>query len=57
VKRTPVYGPGTVLRPLVLALKLAAGTLAFAVYVWFEAVRNVGRVKRRKAARRRARNA
>jgi hypothetical protein len=36
-------------------LKLVAATLAFAVYVWFAAVRNVGRVKRRKAARRRAR--
>jgi hypothetical protein len=29
--------------------------LGFGVYVWFTAVRNVGRVKRRKAARRRAR--
>jgi hypothetical protein len=33
-------------------LKLAAALAAFLVYVWFEAVRNVGRVKRRKAARR-----
>lgn len=36
-------------------LKLVAATLAFAVYVWFSAVRNAGRVKRRKALRRRAR--
>ena len=50
-----MYRPGTVLGRLVLALKLAAGALAFAVYVWFEAVLNLGRVKRRKAARRRAR--
>ena len=42
---------------IVLALKLAAAALAFAVYVWFSAVRNLGRVKRRKAARRRARRA
>ncbi|HWN21025.1 MAG TPA: hypothetical protein VNP93_03565 [Gaiellaceae bacterium] len=33
-------------------LKLAAAALAFGVYVWFTAVRNIGRVKRRKAARR-----
>jgi hypothetical protein len=38
-------------------LKLVAAALAFAVYVWFAAVRNVGRVKQRKAARRRARTA
>jgi hypothetical protein len=36
-------------------LKGIAAALAFAVYVWFAAVHNVGRVKRRKAARRRAR--
>ena len=36
-------------------LKLLGAALAFGVYVWFAAVRNVGRVKRRKAARRRAR--
>lgn len=51
-KRTPVYGPYTV-RRVVFALKLAAGALAFGVYVWFGAVRALGRVKRRKAARRR----
>jgi hypothetical protein len=51
-----VYGAGIVGR-IVLALKVAAGAFAFAVYVWFSAVRNVGRVKRRKAARRRARTA
>jgi hypothetical protein len=33
-------------------LQLAAAALALAVYVWFAAVRNLGRVKRRKAARR-----
>jgi hypothetical protein len=44
-------------RRLVLALKLALASLAFAVYVWFAAVLNVGRVKRRKAARRVARRA
>jgi hypothetical protein len=34
-------------------LKLAAAALAFTVYVWVAAVRNAGRVKRRKALRRR----
>ena len=38
-------------------LKAIAAALGFAVYVWFTAVRNVGRVKRRKAARRRLRRA
>jgi len=33
-------------------LKLAAGALAFGLYVWFAAVRKVPHVKRRKAARR-----
>jgi hypothetical protein len=33
-------------------LKLLAATFAFAVYVWFAAVRLAPRVKRRKAARR-----
>jgi hypothetical protein len=33
-------------------LRLAAGVLALAVYVWVNAVRNVGRVKRRKHLRR-----
>ncbi len=36
-------------------LKLAGAALAFAVYVWFAAVRNVPRVKARKARRRRDR--
>jgi hypothetical protein len=36
-------------------LKAIAATLGLAVYVWFAAVRNVGRVKRRKAERRRLR--
>lgn len=36
-------------------LRLVAAALAFAVYVWFAAVRNAGRVKRRKALRRRLR--
>jgi hypothetical protein len=36
-------------------LQGVAAALALAVYVWFTAVRNVGRVKRRKAARRAAR--
>jgi hypothetical protein len=36
-------------------LKLTAAALAFATYVWFSAVRNAGRIKRRKAARRAAR--
>jgi hypothetical protein len=36
-------------------LRIVAAALALGVYVWFTAVRNVGRVKRRKAARRRAR--
>jgi hypothetical protein len=31
---------------------LIAATIAFVVYVWFAAVHNVGRVKRRKRARR-----
>jgi hypothetical protein len=38
-------------------LKALAAALAFGVYVWFGAVRNAGRVKRRKAARRAARRA
>ena len=38
-------------------VKLIGVALALAVYVWFAAVNNVGRVKRRKAARRRARTA
>jgi len=38
-------------------LRLAAVALAFATYVWFAAVRNIGRVKRRKALRRRQRSA
>ena len=33
-------------------LQAIPAALALAVYVWFAAVRNVGRVKRRKAARR-----
>jgi hypothetical protein len=33
-------------------LKLLGAALAFGLYVWFAAVRNVARVKRRKAARR-----
>lgn len=36
-------------------LKAIAAALALATYVWFAAVRNAGRIKRRKAARRRAR--
>jgi hypothetical protein len=36
-------------------VKAAAAGLALGVYVWFTAVRNVGRIKRRKAARRAAR--
>ena len=35
-------------------LKLAGAALAFAVYVWIAAVRNVPRVKARKARRRSA---
>jgi hypothetical protein len=37
---------------LKLLLRIALGTLAALVYVWFAAVRNVGRVKRRKQNRR-----
>jgi hypothetical protein len=37
--------------PVGRILKLAGAALAFAVYVWVAAVRNVERVKRRKAAR------
>ena len=36
-------------------LKALAAALAVGVYVWFAAVRNVGRVKRRKAVRRASR--
>jgi len=36
-------------------LKALAAALALAVYVWYAAVHNAGRVKRRKAARRAAR--
>jgi hypothetical protein len=35
--------------------KALLAAFAIGVYVWFAAVRNVGRVKRRKAARRAAR--
>jgi hypothetical protein len=42
----------TVVRRILRAL---AAALAIGVYVWFAAVRNVGRVKRRKAARRASR--
>jgi hypothetical protein len=38
-----------------LLLKVALGTLAYLFYVWFAAVRNAPRVKRRKARRRAAR--
>jgi hypothetical protein len=38
-----------------LFARLAAGILAFLTYVWFAAVRLLPEVKRRKAARRRAR--
>ena len=38
-------------------LKALGAALAFGVYVWFGAVHNAGRVKRRKAARRAARRA
>ena len=37
------------------ALQGVAAALAVTVYVWFAAVRNAARVKRRKALRRRAR--
>jgi hypothetical protein len=37
-------------------LKLAAALIAFAVYVWFAAVRALPTVKRRKAARRAGRS-
>jgi len=36
-------------------VKAVAALLALATYVWFSAVRNAARVKRRKALRRRAR--
>jgi HAMP domain-containing protein len=36
-------------------LQATAAALALGVYVWFAAVRNVARVKRRKALRRRVR--
>ena len=35
--------------------QIAAAVLAFLLYVWVAAVRNLGAVKRRKAMRRRAR--
>jgi hypothetical protein len=38
-----------------LVLEVAAGALAFLVYVWIEAVRLAPRAKRRKARRRAAR--
>jgi HAMP domain-containing protein len=34
-------------------VKVVAGVLTFGVYVWFTAVRNAGRIKRRKRLRRR----
>jgi len=36
-------------------VKAVAAALTLGVYVWLTAVRNVGRIKRRKAARRGAR--
>jgi hypothetical protein len=36
-------------------LQVSAAALALGVYVWFAAVRNVARVKRHKALRRRSR--
>jgi hypothetical protein len=36
---------------LVRAVKLLLGTVAFALYTWFAAVRNVPRVRARKARR------
>jgi len=38
--------------PVRRILKLAAGVVGFALYVWFAAVRAVPSVKRRKASRR-----
>jgi hypothetical protein len=40
------------MRRVKLLLRIALGTLLGLVYVWFGAVRNVGRVKRRKQNRR-----
>jgi hypothetical protein len=40
------------MRRLKLLLRIALGTLVGLVYVWFSAVRNIGRVKRRKQNRR-----
>jgi hypothetical protein len=40
-----------VVPPVGRILKLIGAALAFAVYVWIAAVRNVARVKRRKATR------
>jgi hypothetical protein len=34
-------------------LKVVAAALTFGVYVWFTAVRNAGKIKRRKRLRRR----
>ncbi len=39
-----------------LILKLVGAAFAFAVYVWFAAVRNVPKVRARKARRRAARS-
>jgi hypothetical protein len=38
--------------PVRRILKLAAGVVGFALYIWFAAVRAVPSVKRRKASRR-----
>jgi hypothetical protein len=53
-----VTGHDTKIRRMTLVsriLKALLAALAVGVYVWFAAVRNVGRVKRRKAARRASR--
>jgi hypothetical protein len=42
------------MRRLRLLLRLLLGSIAAFVYVWFAAVRNAGRIKRRKHNRRRA---
>lgn len=47
----------TVVRRIKLVLRVIAGTIAFAAYVWYRAVLAVPRVRRRKAARRAARGA
>jgi hypothetical protein len=46
------YPDSATVKSVARLLKIVAGSLGLALYTWFAAVRNLPRVKRRKAARR-----